>query len=688
MTKFSGYFAVLVFFTLCMSVSVHAGSLASHKAKHRVELVLSRDGTPLVVKIIDKKTNLPILVVHPNGSDDHLKHVHRIKKMTINQYSSWMRSYIKRTENKSKNPKSVMAAAQSSKAGLGLGFSETLGYVGAQSVCYNANTTFNNPQDRLSFSSQESGNSVTSATNITASVDLAFGLFKATNDFSYSSNYKSTANSGHILYTAGSVYTANSALDSLTDYGKQAFQAGAFEDQCGTDFISSMQVGMLIAGDLRWSTSTTDANQTIADKLKASYTFVDLSAGVNVANSMTESNSEFIFSLQVQGGGASASNMVTQAYVNSLDLRNQCLAKKDTAACSAFTAALEKASADALGAFKTKLESGDFADLNFLQPFPYGVMGITELTSLKHIPVSKILSGSVVPAPYLSSYAPALKKGNILLNQLSTLRNRADFLYAKLYNKDTRTDLFNPRPMRDLANDYISPVSADFSKIRSHLIQTMEDCMQSDSTNVDTNCQKLNSETGKGEVDGVFSYIQTNGLSVNPSTLFNTIALQYTGLFTKGGTSIPLDFIYTTSIGSGWYVPIPSTATNHLSSPDSTAGLYGFADEKYTVDGGAISSSPWAFVIPYKGQGSFMAAPNMDNYGALITPNLFGFLKDGWMIDTPWTVRVNNQIEMVVAGSCNVNSFNSPCNFLVDNYSSYSSNFAIGISAIKDMFMP
>ncbi len=608
--------------------------------------------------------------------------------MSINQYSSWMRSYIKRTEKKSKNTKRVMAAAQSSKSGLGLGFSQTLGYVGAQSVCYNANTTFNNPQDRLSFSSQESGNSVANATNITASVDLAFGLFKATNDFSYSSNYKSTANSGHILYTAGSVYTANSALDSLTDYGKQAFQAGAFEDQCGTDFISSMQVGMLIAGDLRWSTSTTDANQTIADKLKASYTFVDLSAGVNVANSMTESNSEFIFSLQVQGGGASISNMVTQAYVNSLDLRNQCLAKKDTAACSAFTAALEKASADAIGAFKTKLESGDFADLNFLQPFPYGVMGITELTSLKHIPVSKILSGSVVPAPYLSGYAPALKKGNTLLNQISTLRNRADFVYAKLYNKDTRTDLFNPRPMRDLANDYISPVSADFSKIRYHLIQTMEDCMQSDSTSVDTNCQNLSSEVGKEAVTDIFSYIQTNGLSVNPSTLFNTIALQYTGLFTKAGTSIPLDFVYTTSIGSGWYVPIPSTESRHLQSPDSTAGLYGFADQKYTVDGGAISSTPWAFVIPYRGQGSFMGAPVMDNYSNFITPNIFGFLRDGWMYRSSWAVNVGEQISMVVAGSCNVNSFNSPCNFYINNFSSYTPGFAINVSAIKDMFMP
>jgi hypothetical protein len=671
-----------------MSVSVHAGSLASHKAKHRVELILSRDGIPLVINIIDKKTNLPILVSHPNGSDDHLKHAHRVKRMSIKQYSIWMRSYIKRTEKKVKNKKSVMATAQPPKTGLGLGFSETLGYVGAQSVCYNATTTFNNPQDRLSFSSQESGNSVTSATNITASVDLSFGLFKATNDFSYSSNYKSTANSGHILYTAGSVYTANSVLDSLSDYGKQAFQAGAFEDQCGTDFVSSMQVGMLIAGDLRWSTSTTDANQNIADKLKASYTFVDLSAGVNVANSMTESNSEFIFTLQVQGGGASISNMVTQAYVNSLDLRNQCLAKKDTAACSAFTAALEKASADALGAFKTKLESGDFADLNFLQPFPYGVMGITELTSLKHIPVSKILSGSVVPAPYLSSYAPALKKGNTLLNQISTLRNRADFVYAKLYNKDTRTDLFNPRPMRDLANDYISPVSADFSKIRNHLIQTMEDCMQSDSTNVDTNCQNLNSEVGKGAVTDIFSYIQTNGLSINPSTLFNTIALQYTGLFTKAGTSIPLDFIYTTSIGSGWYVPIPSNESRFLRSPDSTAGLYGFADEKYTVDGGAISSTPWAFVIPYIGQGSFMGAPVIDNYFEYITPNMFGFLRDGWMNLSTWTVNVGDQISMVVAGSCKVNSFNSPCNFYLNNFSSYSPGYAVNISAIKDMFMP
>jgi hypothetical protein len=671
-----------------MSVSVHAGSLASHKAKHRVELILSRDGTPLVVNIIDKKTNLPILVSHPNGSDDHLKHFYRTKKMSINQYSSWMRSYIKRTEKKSKNPKSVMSTALSSKTGLGLGFSQTLGYVGAQSVCYNANTTFNNPQDRLSFSSQESGNSVTSATNLTASVDLAFGLFKATNDFSYSSNYKSTANSGHILYTAGSVYTANSVLDSLSDYGKQAFQAGAFEDQCGTDFISSMQVGMLIAGDLRWSTSTTDANQNISDKLKASYTFVDLSAGVNVANSMTESNSEFIFTLQIQGGGASVSNMVTQAYVNSLDLRNQCLAKKDTAACSAFTAALEKASADALGAFKTKLESGDFADLNFLQPFPYGVMGITELTSLKHIPVSKILSGSVVPAPYLSSYAPALNKGNALLNQLSTLGNRADFVYAKLYNKNTRADLFNPRPMRDLANDYISPVSADFSKIRSHLIQTMEDCMQSDSTNVDTNCEKLNSETGMGGVNGVFAYIQMTGLSVNPSTQFNTIALQYTGLFTKGGTSIPLDFIYTTSIGSGWYVPIPSSESSALQSPDSTAGLYGFADEKYTVDGGAISSTPWAFVIPYTGQGSFMAAPVMDNYYEYITPKIFGFLRDGWMHRNSWGVNVGEQISMVVAGSCIVNSFNSPCNFYINSNSADDPGFSVNISAIKDMFMP
>ncbi len=52
MTKFSGYFAVLVFFTLCMAGSVHAGSLDYHKSKHRVELLLSRDGTPLVVKII------------------------------------------------------------------------------------------------------------------------------------------------------------------------------------------------------------------------------------------------------------------------------------------------------------------------------------------------------------------------------------------------------------------------------------------------------------------------------------------------------------------------------------------------------------------------------------------------------------------------------------------------------------
>ncbi len=75
MNKFSLYFAVLVFFTVFMAGSVQAGSLASHKSKHRVELMLSRDGSPLVVKIVDKKTNLPILVAHPNGSDDHLRNL-------------------------------------------------------------------------------------------------------------------------------------------------------------------------------------------------------------------------------------------------------------------------------------------------------------------------------------------------------------------------------------------------------------------------------------------------------------------------------------------------------------------------------------------------------------------------------------------------------------------------------------
>jgi len=627
---------------------------------HHYHVGYSKDKRIVLLRVLDSRSGLPVFTAYPHGSDDALKKVHRHVKMSRKRFKRAVSNFY-RLSNRNVSIKAV-AENPSFHTGLGLGYSNALGYIGGQSVCYHFTTELTGEQDRFTFSSKQTGSTLASQTNLNASVDLALGFFKANNDFSYSNNYQNSANSGRITYSAGSVYTTSNTLVEPSSFGMQAFDGGSFESQCGTDFVTSMQVGMLVMGELGWSSTSSEATQKIEDTLKVDFGIGNLKAAVASANSVINTQSEFQFNLTIYGGGNDAAFIIEDAYTNNLSLRNDCLKGLNVDACSQFTAKLEEATASGIKAFKAKMTPEALPqDLGFLEPFPYGIMGITQTSTFLHIPVSKLQkAGNINPPPYLLPYANAIKNWMNIMGDVSALRNRAEFLSGRLYDQTTKTNIFNPFPMRDIANDDIAPLSTTYLRIRADMITTLQDCLAADKDTVADKCKLIQDNASTT----TFIYLaQRQNSSGGRNAFANYIGLQYVGLYSDfHGNSYPIDFVYTDSLGTVWPKQSPTM-------PPAGPALLGFVDSKYLIDNQS-TTDPWSSIISLNT--IFTATP-------VVSPYLYAFGKRDWAWQNG--LPLNYQ----VASGCDSQIYN-PCTFTASAVAGGSGIATISLFPIRNIF--
>ena len=112
---------------------------------------------------------------------------------------------------------------------------------------FNAQVTSNN------FQSTSDATSVSEVTMASASVSGSYDGFAASDGFSYSDGSQTTTNSGVVIFTAAADYGLEFVLDetnALNAFGAQQLQVGTFSQNCGSNFITEIQGGMLIVGEL------------------------------------------------------------------------------------------------------------------------------------------------------------------------------------------------------------------------------------------------------------------------------------------------------------------------------------------------------------------------------------------------------------------------------------------------------
>ena len=567
--------------------------LKTLQKQHHYEVGYAKNGDVLVLKLINSTNGNPIFTAYPFGSDDDLKRIHRHARLNHSEYLK-LANKIRRKYKPQIKPQMHSLAAPATidfRKGLGLGYSETAGYIGGQSVCYHFTTEVNGHQSRTSFSSSQTASTLASQFNLGVSVDLSLSFFKANNDFSFSNNYQNTTNSGRLTYSAGSIYSANNVLVELSPFGNQALTANMFESQCGTDFVNSIQVGMVVFGEVSWSSTNSEANQKIEDKLKIETGFGGLSAAVTTASSVQNSQSEFQFNLIVLGGGSEASIEIENAYSAALDQRNKCLQELNANACATFTNALESATISAIGKFDKQMQPENLPmDLGFLQPFPDGVKGFPQATALIHTPAAILIKDLTAPS-YLKPYNTGIQSALAILSDLSILKNRASYLYGKLYDPLTKTNIFNPFPMQDIANNYLAPMVSSYLGLRTELVTLLQNCLQARQDNVDAQCKPIQDLVGY-QTRNYIAHRCIGNDQCSPDAFQNWGALQYVGLYNDPKGGFPLDFVYTGKIGSNW-------ASKAGNIPPPGAAMIGFIDSKYVYDQVMGVSDPWATILAF-----------------------------------------------------------------------------------------
>ncbi|MEM7022396.1 MAG: hypothetical protein AAF637_07345 [Pseudomonadota bacterium] len=451
-------------------------------------------------------------------------------------------------------PQAVAAAAPGDSADyntvLLIGWNDSTGQTPGE--CYNFTTGA--PAENvgsLNFSSDEAARSTAAQTRISATVSGGFAGFRASDTFSYSDQWQSSANSGSAYFNISSIWTLNNTVDPsnpLTDQGKDA--GDQFATLCGVRYMASVQGGLVATLAVAYGSSSQDIKKSIDDKFTASFELDSISAAVGVSSDLKVAASYLTVRLFHQGGGVKASSLLTSAFgaTNSsgeayVDLCAS-LDKDSVTDCDTFIGNMTKGATDAGNAFNAlaqDVEAGE--DLSFLALFPNGVAGVEVSTLVTATAETK----DDVLAPYEDQLQQYLK----LLNEIATLGNRAKHVDALV-----RGD-FNP-DILDLAG-YLGRLidsnegAVSYAATRAILIDDLGACLAATSDNVKDACAPI--IDGGETVASAYAWYDadhgypacTSGANKDACWLAqqNTIALQYAAIVNEVGfTEHPNDVLY------------------------------------------------------------------------------------------------------------------------------------------------
>lgn len=559
--------------------------------------------------------------------------------------------------------------------GLGLGYNPSTGYIGSGSTCFNEVTTLNAPNSSSQFSVATGASSYASQTQASASISGSYGLFSASADATYSNNYATSSNSGSVFFSAAGLYTAVNAWNGLNTIGNQSNAAGTFGQYCGSNFISSAEVGGFTSVQFGWSTTTSSASQAVSASLSASASsgLGSISGAVSAgqkSSSSSDSNS-YSFSMNTLGGGTILSAAVSNAQSNNASLQNSC---ETGSPSDCVTWAINYNAAVVAGISGSNGFMASYAnsptDLTGLMLFPNPLLGVGGQSSLQSQSISLLeTNDSNTYSDVFESYAPALNNYIAIYNQIQTLSNRANYLYGALSNYQSTT--LN-------VSNYIQPMINQYADDAKVMLSNIDNCLTgSTSSNLSTICEPITTLYSSG-VKSAYQWYGSNGPNPNNYASYilsnlqnNTIALQYTGTYKDTvGSYFNMDAAWISQLpGSGGWNPAPVNGNLY-----SLPALVGFVDSPWTLTNTATT-------YPYI---EIMAL----NSGNSLTAALSNWLSQDWSIlGDAWSVQ-NTPVNLSYINGCTSTSFSSPCTLNMNmNYNGLFTSTLV-MSPINDFFGP
>jgi hypothetical protein len=634
---------ILICLVMIFLCSCGSDSSSSHPSNR---VVVKMIGDVIAsIHLIRNKDNKEVLTAYPHGRSlawsnyDNLE----VKEMTFSEYKKFMAG---------RETSSSAAATSTYNTGLPVGYDPSLGPTSTS--CFNFNSQITGaPTTRLSFSSQNTASSNAAQTNISASVKLSYGAFKATDDFSFSDNYKNSANSGNIYFSAYVIYTLQNAYDSnnpLNSFGQMLKSQGAvpFVQQCGSNFITVVPAGMLAYGEFSFSSNSSQASQAISNTLKANYGLNSLSLAVNAAKQVANSSAQMDFTLTIMGGGPTATNIIVTAYNNeSADLK-QCI--EGTASnCDSFAVAINGAVAKAAATFQSEVTTPLPSDISIFETFPNGVSGVST-GQLMYLPISGIVAGA---SDLYKQYQTQLNTYVGLLNQIGTLYSRASVLNDKIYGT-----AYNPQSLLNLSG-YLVSIQNTYRTDKNNMIQNLFNCLGDV-----TQCGPIVNNT----ITNPYTWYGTPSPAGNKNFLAqqNTIALQYAGIYSDfENYQYPNDIVYTDVLP-----PFQSPAQDI----SGKASLIGFTDATFYT-GGNYQNTASLIILPM--------LPNND----ISTVYSTAIMKYHGIWTSDWSSGTGTQSLIWTTASCQP-TFANPCSIGYKWASSPSGMYPTGIvmTAIPDFF--
>lgn len=639
--------------------------------------VLMYGGKAVRIRLVRKSDGRVRLEAFPYGWFQEYKSG-TTSYMKVKRFNSWYKIYAKKEKQTLKSRHKTLAIVEKPQlsersqslqttpmyvTGLGLGYNPSTGYIGPSSQCYNFTTNLNNNILNSSFSSQNTANSFSGQTNASASISASFGLFHASGNASYSNSYMNSANSGVTFFNASSTFNATNTFYGLNRLGNDS--KNNFSSQCGSNFLTGTPVGMLVTGAFNWWTTSSSASASIAGSVNASYGLDSISAAVSTGTSNANSSSSYDFTISTTGGGATPVSVITTAYTNNIANMDNCFQGVNNYQqyCDNFISGINGGVIRGVTAFNTTYSAQPApTDLSGLIVFPSGLQGVTGMSSIAYQSVDSLLAVSEYEDIF-AIYKDQLDNYITILNQISTLANRANYLYALLYDSSSKTFLFDTYPsMLDVANNYLSSLSSIYYADRETMVNNLGTCLNATSTSVGSACSHIIDLYANG-IRSAYGWYSVTGANPNGVSTANrafaqqnTIALQYTGQYTDNYSSFPMDMVWAgqlpTSTAWGDAVPTPY-------DPSSTPALIGFVDYPY-VTNGSPSTTPWAMFIPMSNPAYNMTSPLTG-----FVPELWSFSESAW---TPWTgttLSINGQ------NGCTASAFNSPCTLSITGVGEY-----------------
>lgn len=456
---------------------------------------------------------------------------------------------------------------------------------------------------QTSFSSQDQATSTAEQINISATVKGSYGAFSASDTFSYSDSYQASANSGFQYWNLANLYTVNAAVNStepFTAQGQDALNAGSFSTTCGSQYMTSVLGGFYATISMSWNSSSTDTSKTISDSFTANYGLDSLTAAASVTTSSSNSNSAFNITQKIYGGGTAPPGqgstaplvILTNAFASgdsngSYYIRcagtNSNPPAPDPDACTQFSSAMATGAANASNAFTEWVNSlGAGSNLSQFALFPSGVAGVNPGIETLPMPTPTVTNDVLV------GYQSQLQQYMDVVNQLGTLQNRATYLAGAVSQQgfdpaNTNLQLSVTGALNSVSNTYLNDKKGVFLK-------NLAACLAATSVNVDTVCQPV-TDSYNSNIKTAYDWYKSQNAAQLP--LQNTIALQYSGIFTNNNNSQwPQDVVY--------YDPLPAWSNvNDFVLIGGQAALVGFADAPY-VNGGSTQEAASLSFLPLR----------------------------------------------------------------------------------------